>query len=226
MKLTPLLPSSAPQALAFRRVAFLVMLVVWPSCKLARDLLLAKFHPSYGPASGGRAINHYARTVAQDLVFISGVRHNPMKPVGDLVARTQEKKTSIESEIDTHMTRPEIEEMWNSTRSRAIYRELRRFIRADLRKLWPKGWAHRQANGAHSKNRREQSVPCDNGHCLRMFADGKEMRRHSLANHVRPIGQRVVGEILCPAPECYKSFQTRGGRTVHIKCSHDLVYLM
>ena len=201
------------------------MLVVQPSCKLARDLLLARFHPSFGPAAGGRAITHYARTVAQDLVFISGVRHNPMKPLGDLVARAQARKVSIEHEIDTKIDRPEIEEMWNITRNRAIYRELRRFIRADLRTLWPKGWAHRQANGAHSKNRRPQTVPCDNGHCRRMFANGEEMRRHSLADHTRPIGPRIVGEILCPAPECYKSFQTRGGRTRHIRCSHDLVYL-
>ena len=221
---TPGLPTSSHRAICFRRVVFLTLELVAPSCNLLTGLLTARYPAKYGGAQGGRAISHYGRTVAQSLVFISGKHLNPMETLGKFIELARVLHQNIAYEVDTKVNRPEIELMWEVERPRLIREKLRSQLKAELEKLWPQGELYRSVNGSRlgMNKRRAQTIRCANNNCTRVFAKRGEAQRHFQSDHV-PRAIDPTREVKCPWRDCFKAFKPskdNGRLWYHLKHFH------
>ena len=208
-RLTPWLPRSAHNAMAIRRITYFAMLVVNPACETARSILLSR---CVGTRRGGRCINHFARTIGEDLVFVTGQVKSPMNLVQKLIDQAETLKKRIENEIDIKGRRPTIPEMWTWTRARALKRRLRRSITSLLRDWWANGAVYRATR--RRKHRRQLTIPCESIHCRRLFARISEMNRHVEDSHRGPEPRLGPDEAKCPVNDCRRVFKKKGG---HIK---------
>lgn len=203
-----------------RRLTFLALQVVAPSCQMTSLMVGAEFPEGWGPANGGKAPARYLRIARRDLSWAWGTDPESADALNEFLDVCRLEATKIERRFAPNPSMSATERL---DLAKANWHRFKTKFNGVVDSRWQGGDQVRRNSGKRLSlvGRRRPTRQCD--FCEWVFATESELRRHRRNLHL-PYGGNEPQPFECPDRNCTFSSKTKGWLARHVKCAHPRIF--